>query len=105
MSEPKINIIKADSFKEAYDLAPDAAKEQIEEHAIDYYTDKIGKLIKSFNLKDTAFIVNVLRCTLAALECRYPEEYQLAYQMISEDMLQVMKYVAQEDREYDRNQN
>ena len=102
MSEPKINIIniKADSFKEAYALAPDAAKEQIEEQALDHYTNVIGKLIGSLNPDDTAFIVNVLRCTLAALECHSPEEYQLAYQMMSEDMLQVMKYAVQEDREW-----
>lgn len=42
---------------------------------------------------------------MAGLEFRSPEEYQLAYQMLSEDMLQVMKYAVQEDIEYDRNQN
>ena len=69
MSEPKINIIKADSFKEIYDAAPDELKEQIEESALDYYTEKLGKLIVSFNLEDTAFIVNAIRSALAALEC------------------------------------
>ncbi|MCI7099524.1 MAG: hypothetical protein MR966_11640 [Lachnospiraceae bacterium] len=98
MSDPKINIIKTNSFKEAYDTAPDELKDQIEEWATDYYAEKFGKLIASFNLEDTAFIVNALRCTLAAIECHSPEEYQLACHMMPEDMLQVMKYAVQEDR-------
>ena len=100
MSEPKINIIKADSFKEAYDLAPDAAKEQIEEHALDYYTNEIGKLIASFNLKDATFIVNAIRSALISLECAFPEDFQLAYQLLPEEMLQVMKYAVQEDTKH-----
>lgn len=100
MSEPKINIIKADSFKEAYDAAPDELKDQIEEHALDYYTNEIGKLIASFNLKDATFIVNAIRSALISLEKHIPEDFQLAYQMMPEDMLQVMKYVVQEDREW-----
>lgn len=98
MSNPKINIIKADSFKEAYDAAPEEFKEQIEEHAADYYTDKIGKLIATFNLKDVTFIVNAIRCVLASLECFSPEDFQLAYRLLPEEALQVMKYAVQEDR-------
>lgn len=101
MSNSKINIFKAvfkaDSFKEVYDATPDKLKDQVEDQAYDYYTDKIGKLIQSFNQKDTAFIVNVLRCTLTAMECHSPEEYRLAYQMMPEDMLQVIKYAVQEE--------
>ena len=106
MSESKINIIKADSFKEAYDVvSDDEVKDQIEEQALDHYTNVIEKLIQSFNQKDTAFIVNALRTELVALECAFPEDFQLAYQLLPEEMLQVMKYVVQEDKDYDRNQN
>ena len=74
MNEPKINIVEANSFKEAYDLAPEEFKEQIEECALDYYTDKIEKLIASFNLEDVTFIVNAIRCALVSLECFYQED-------------------------------
>ncbi|MDD7391212.1 MAG: hypothetical protein PUG60_16450 [Lachnospiraceae bacterium] len=97
MKDPKINIINAHSFKEAYDAAPDEAKELIESAATDYYMDKIEKLICDFNPDDTVFIVNALRCLLAALECAYPEDYQLAYQIMPEDMIQVMKYAIQDE--------
>ena len=101
MSEPKINIIKADSFKEAYDAAPDELKDQIEESALDYYTEKLGKLIASFNLKDVTFIVNAIRSALIALECSCPNDFQLAYQLLPEEMLQVMKYAVQEDTKHE----
>ena len=106
MSEPKINIIKADSFKEAYDVvSDDEVKDQIEEHTLGYYSAEIEKLIQSFNPKDTAFIINALRLELIALECAIPEEYHLAYQMLPEEALPVVKYAVQEYRKYDRNQN
>lgn len=101
MNDPKINIIHAHSFKEVYNAAPDEAKGLIENSALDCYMDAIKKLIDDFNLDDTAFIVNALRCTLVTLECVYPEEYQLAHQMMPEDMLQVMKDAAiQEEKKY-----
>lgn len=98
MSEPKINVIKADSFKEAYDVVPDELKDQIEERALDYYTDKIEKLIASFNLEDMTFIVNAIRCALVSLECFSQEDFKLAYQLLPEEMLQVIKYEIQEEK-------
>lgn len=98
MSNPKINIIKADSFKEVYDAAPDELKDQIKKHATDYYAEKLGKLIASFNLKDATFIINAIRSALVFLECFSPDDFQLAYQMLPEDMLQVIKYAVQEEK-------
>lgn len=100
MNDPKINIIKAENFMDAYNqLRDEEMRHDLALKAMKFYSNKLyAEFLQNTPKEDYPFVVNALRSMTAASSGADPEGYQFACELLSEEDLEVLQRMASDEK-------